>query len=395
MPFYSSSERPLKYGINPHQKPARLVGAGQKGLPISVLNGNPGYINFMDALNSWQLVKELKDVLGVPAAASFKHVSPAGAAVGIPLSEPLKKAYFTGKSELSLLASAYARARGADRMSSFGDWAALSDEVDVSTAELISKEVSDGVIAPGYEPLALEILKKKRGGKYNVVAIDPDYVPPPDERKEVFGVAFEQRRNDAVCDARLFQNVVTKNSEVPAGALRDLIIATVAVKYTQSNSVCLALGGQMIGVGAGQQSRVHCVRLASSKADTWWLRQHPSVLGLRFKKGIGRPDRDNAIDQYLRDDLTLAERKDWEGSFEVIPERLSADEKNRWRASLSGVSLSSDAFFPFRDNIDRACQSGVRYVVQPGGSLRDADVVSACDEYGMVMAFSGLRLFHH
>lgn len=386
-------EHPLKYGTNPHQKPARLL--SESGLPVQVLNGNPGYINFLDAFNSWQLVRELKDSLGLPAAASFKHVSPAGAAVGLPLSDVLRKAYFTGDQELSPLACAYARARGADRMSSFGDWAALSDVVDVATANLIAKEVSDGVIAPGYEPEALEILKRKRGGKYNVVSIDPSYSPQDLERKEVFGVTFEQKRNDAVCDNRILRNIVTADKELPESAVRDLIIATIAVKYTQSNSVCFALNGQVIGCGAGQQSRVHCVRLAASKADLWWLRQHPTVLGLRFRKGIGRPDRDNAIDLYLRDDVTVAELREWGRCFEVVPERLSAQEKREWLSKLGGVALSSDAFFPFRDNIDRAYQSGVKFVVQPGGSLRDADVIGACNEYGMVMAFSGVRLFHH
>lgn len=389
-----SNEIVLRYGCNPHQKPARVY-VEEGPLPIRVLNGAPGYINLLDALNGWQLVRELKQALGLPAAASFKHVSPAGAAVGIPLSDTLKKAYFVEDLELSPLAVAYARARGADRMSSFGDWIALSDPIDVPTAHLIRREVSDGVIAPGCDPEALGILRRKRGGKYTVVQIDPDYEPPEMEMRQVFGITFEQRRNDARIGDEMLQNVVTRNKEIPDSARRDLIVALVALKYVQSNSVCLALDGQVIGAGAGQQSRVHCVRLAASKADTWYLRQHPAVLGLQFREGLGRPERDNAIDVYLRDDLTPAEQAAWEKAFAVVPQRLSREEKRAWLDGLKGVSLASDAFFPFRDNIDRARQSGVQYIVEPGGSLRDDDVIAACDEYGMVMAFSGVRLFHH
>lgn len=389
-----SDEITLRYGCNPHQKPARVYVKTGK-LPIRVLNGSPGYINLLDALNGWQLVRELKAALGLPAATSFKHVSPAGAAVGVPLSDVLKKAYFVEDLDLSPLAVAYARARGADRMSSFGDWIALSDPIDVPTAHLIRREVSDGVIAPGCEPEALDILRRKRNGRYTVVEIDPDYEPPEMESREVFGITFEQRRNDAHIGDAMLQNVVTRNKDIPDSARRDLIVALIALKYVQSNSVCLALDGQVIGVGAGQQSRVHCVRLAASKADTWYLRQHPAVLGLRFRDGLGRPERDNAIDVYLRDDLTPAEQAAWETAFAVVPRRLTPQEKRAWLDGLKGVSLASDAFFPFRDNIDRARQSGVQYIVEPGGSVRDADVIAACDEYGMVMAFSGVRLFHH
>ena len=384
----------LRYGCNPHQKPARVY-AKTGALPLKVLNGAPGYINLLDALNAWQLVRELKQALGLPAAASFKHVSPAGAAVGTPLSDTLKKAYFVEDLDLSPLATAYARARGADRMSSFGDWIALSDPLDAPTAKLIRREVSDGVIVPGCDPEALEILRQKRNGKYTVVQIDPDYEPAELETRDVFGVTFEQRRNDARISDDMLKNVVTRDEEIPAAAHRDLIVALVALKYIQSNSVCLALDGQVVGVGAGQQSRVHCVRLAASKADVWYLRQHPTVLGLKFKAGLPRPERDNAIDVYLRDDLTPAEERAWEEAFEVAPKRLSRQEKRAWLDGLKGVALASDAFFPFRDNIDRARQSGVRYIVEPGGSVRDDTVIAACDEYGMVMAFSGVRLFHH
>ncbi len=388
------NEITLRYGCNPHQKPARVY-VKEGTLPIQVLNGAPGYINLLDALNGWQLVRELKQALGLPAAASFKHVSPAGAAVGIPLSDVLKKAYFVEDLELSPLAVAYARARGADRMSSFGDWIALSDPIDVPTARLIRREVSDGVIAPGCDPEALDILRRKRNGKYTVIQIDPAYEPPEMETREVFGITFEQRRNDVHIGAEMLQNIVTRNKDMPDAARRDLIVALIALKYVQSNSVCLALDGQVIGAGAGQQSRVHCVRLAASKADTWYLRQHPAVLGLQFREGLGRPERDNAIDVYLRDDLTPAEQAAWEEAFEVVPQRLTPQEKRAWLDGLKGVSLASDAFFPFRDNIDRAKQSGVQYIVEPGGSVRDDDVIAACDEYGMVMAFSGVRLFHH
>lgn len=384
----------LRYGTNPHQRPARAyVEEGE--LPFEVLNGAPGYINMLDALNSWQLVRELRQALDMPAAASFKHVSPAGAAVGLPLGDALRKSYFVEGMDLSPLAAAYARARGADRMSSFGDWVALSDEVDVSTANLIRREVSDGVIAPAYDPQALEILSQKRGGRYVVLQIDPGFEPEPMEVRELFGVMLEQRRNDAVISAEMLENVVTDEKRLPESAVRDLLVAQVALKYIQSNSICLAIDGQVIGAGAGQQSRIHCTRLAASKAETWHLRQHPAVLGLAFKEGLSRPERNNAIDQYLRDDLTPAEERYWKQAFDVVPERLSAEEKREWLDGLSGVSLASDAFFPFRDCIDRASQTGVQYVVQPGGSVRDDVVIEACDEYGMVMAFSGVRLFHH
>jgi phosphoribosylaminoimidazolecarboxamide formyltransferase/IMP cyclohydrolase len=390
----SEREVELRYGCNPHQKPARVY-AKSGTLPFEVLNGAPGYINMLDALNAWQLVKELRQALDLPAAASFKHVSPAGAAVGIPLSDALKKAYFVEDLALSPLAAAYARARGADRLSSFGDWIALSDEVDVSTAELIRREVSDGVIAPAYAPEALEILRQKKGGRYAVIEMDRDYEPQEMEAREVFGIVLEQRRNDAVISADMLGNVVTRNKEMPEAAIRDLLVAQVALKYIQSNSVCLAVDGQVIGAGAGQQSRIHCTRLAASKADIWYLRQHPAMLGLKFREDLPRPERDNAIDLYLRDDLTPAEERYWAEAFEVVPRRLSAREKREWLDGLTGVSLASDAFFPFRDSIDRASQSGVRYVVQPGGSLRDDVVIKACDEYGMVMACTGVRLFHH
>ncbi len=390
----SDNKIKLRYGFNPHQKPARAyVKAG--ALPFKVLNGAPGYINLLDALNSWQLVRELKQASGLPAAASFKHVSPAGAAVGVPLNGTLSKIYFVEGLELSPLAAAYARARGADRMSSFGDWVALSDEVDVPTANLIRREVSDGVIAPAYAPDALDILRQKRGGRYTVIKIAPDYEPEELETRQVFGVMLEQRRNDARVGFDMLQNVVTRNKEMPDVAKRDMLVALVALKYTQSNSICLALDGQIIGAGAGQQSRIHCTRLAASKADDWYLRQHPAVLGLKFREGLSRPERDNAIDQYLRDDLTGVAEKIWQEAFEEIPHRLSPQEKREWLDSLNGVSLASDAFFPFRDSIERAKQSGVQYVVQSGGALRDDAVIEACDEYGMAMAFSGVRLFHH
>ncbi|MGI6208781.1 MAG: phosphoribosylaminoimidazolecarboxamide formyltransferase [Anaerolineae bacterium] len=384
----------LRYGMNPHQTPARVF-VDEGALPIEVLNGRPGYINLLDALNSWQLVRELRQVLGLPAAASFKHVSPAGAAVGVPLSEELRKAYFVGEGELSPLATAYARARGADRMSSFGDWAALSDTVDVPTARLLSREVSDGVIAPGYEPEALEILRGKKGGGYAVIQIDPEYEPPQQETRQVFGVRFEQRRNDALPTAETFREIVTRRKDLPDGALRDMIVSFITLKYTQSNSVCLAKDGQIIGNGAGQQSRVHCTRLAAHKADLWWLRQHPAVLGLKFRQGLGRPERDNAIDQFLLDDLIPVEERVWRQNFTQVPERLTPDEKRAWIAKLRGVTLGSDAFIPFPDTINRAAQSGVEYIMQPGGSVRDEDVIAACDEYGMVMVYTGVRLFHH
>jgi phosphoribosylaminoimidazolecarboxamide formyltransferase/IMP cyclohydrolase len=383
----------LRYGINPHQAPARVFAAG--GLPFEVLNGAPGYINLLDALNAWQLVRELRQVLGLPAAASFKHVSPAGAAIGLPLSETLRRAYFVGDSaELSPLANAYARARGADRVCSYGDWVALSDPVDVATAQLLRREVSDGVIAPAYEPEALAILNAKKGGRYTVLQIDPSFEPPELETREVFGVTFEQRRSSIVPGPELLKNVVTRR-ELPDHARRDLLIGLITVKYTQSNSVCLVADGQVIGNGAGQQSRIHCTRLAADKADTWRLRQHPATLGLPFRKGLDRVDRDNAIDQFLRDDLTPAEEAVWQQCFSAVPPRLSPSERRAWLDGPHAAALASDAFIPFRDNIDRAHASGVEFVVQPGGAQRDPDVIAACDEYGMAMACSGLRLFQH
>jgi phosphoribosylaminoimidazolecarboxamide formyltransferase/IMP cyclohydrolase len=365
-------------------------------LPITVLNGSPGYINLLDALNSWQLVSELKSALHLPAAASFKHVSPAGAAVATPLSEILKKAYFVDDLELSPLATAYARARGADRLCSFGDWIALSNAVDGSTARLIAREVSDGVIAPAYEPAALDILKNKKQGKYAVVQMDPSYEPSSaQEIREVFGVRLEQHRHDRMVTPADFTNIVTANKDLPESAIRDLIVAWITLKYTQSNSVCFVADGQAIGVGAGQQSRVHCVRLAGQKADLWFLRQHPSVLGLPFKPSIKRPDRDNAIDQFLRDDVTPNEKADWGGVFAHIPRQLTPDEKREWLSKMESITLGSDAFFPFRDSIDRAAVSGVKYVLEPGGSTRDDSVIQAANEYGMTMIFSGVRLFHH
>jgi len=364
-------------------------------LPFSVLNGSVGYINLLDALNSWQLVRELKAALGLPAAASFKHVSPAGAAVGVPLSEPLKRAYFVDDIELSPLATAYARARGADRVSSFGDWVALSDTVDVPTARLLRREVSNGIVAPGYESEALDILRQKQQGNYVIVQIDPEYEPEEMERRQVFGVTLEQKRNDIRLGPEVLKNVVTRNQHLPEPAKRDLLVALIALKYTQSNSVCVAVDGQVIGMGAGQQSRIHCTRLAASKADTWYLRQHPAVLGLRFREGIRRPERDNAIDGYLRDDLAPAEREVWQKEFRDVPRRLTPDEKRTWLDGTRDVSLGSDGYIPFRDTIDRAAMSGVRYVAQPGGSVRDEEVIAACDTYGIAMAMTGLRLFHH
>ncbi len=381
----SNSEILLKYGCNPYQKPARIYTSADK-LPFRILNGTPGYINFMDAFNSWQLVKELKQVTGLPAAASFKHVSPAGAAVGVPLSDELKKAYFVEDIELSPVASAYARARGADRMSSFGDWVAISDTVDLAAAKILSTSVSDGIIAPDYTPEALDILKKKKKGAYCIIEMDPYYQPESIERREIYGITFEQNRNDIIPDI---------NKDIPEDAKRDLLISMVTLKYTQSNSVCFALDGQAIGIGAGQQSRIHCTRLAASKADIWFLRQHPAVLNLQFKDGIAPPNRDNVIDQFLRDDITPMEIKEWADFLQKIPERLTKEEKNKWLSNLKGVSLGSDAFFPFRDNIDRAAESGVKYIVQPGGSIRDDIVIKACNQYEMTMSFSGIRLFHH
>jgi len=388
-------ELSLRYGTNPNQVPARVHMQGGNDLPITVLAGSPGYINLLDALNAWQLVRELKQTIGQPAAASFKHVSPSGAAVAVPLSELLKNIYFVNDMELSPLATAYARARGVDRMSSFGDFIALSDTVDISTAKLISREVSDGVIAPAYEPEALEILKKKKQGKYAVIQIDPGYEPQATETRQVFGVSMEQRRNDRPVTREDFAKVVTQGKDLPQSAVRDMFIAWITLKFSQSNSVCYVLDGQTIGVGAGQQSRVHCARLAGSKADLWWLRQHPSVLALPFKAGIKRPDRDNAIDQFLQPGLTDAEKQNWTNVFSRIPEQLTNEERRAWLDGLTDVVLGSDAFFPFRDSIDRAAKSGVKYVLQAGGSNRDEDVIAACDEYGMTMVFSGLRLFHH
>ena len=389
----------LKYGCNPNQKPARIYMADGSELPVRILNGRPGYINFLDALNSWQLVKELREALGMPAAASFKHVSPTSAAVGLPLSETLKKACFVDDvpdPDASPLACAYARARGTDRMSSFGDWAALSDVCDVKTAELLKREVSDGVIAPGYEPEALEILKSKRQGKYNVIEIDPAYVPDPVERKQVFGVTFEQGRNSFRIDRDLLNNLVTKNRSLPDSAARDLIISLITLKYTQSNSVCYAYDGQAIGVGAGQQSRIHCTRLAGSKADTWFLRQSEKALSLPFRPELGRPDRDNVIDGYLnQNEEDVCADGNWQKYFTERPEPFPKEEQRAYLNGITGVSLGSDAFFPFFDSIERAHLSGVSYIAQPGGSIRDDLVIACCDRYDMVMAFTGMRLFHH
>jgi len=389
------TELELKYGCNPNQKPSRIfVENGE--LPIKVLNGKPGYINFLDAFNGWQLVCELKRATGLPAATSFKHVSPAGAAVGLPLDDTMRKIYFVGNQELSPLACAYARARGADRMSSFGDWISLSDVCDKSTALLIKPEVSDGVIAPGYTDEALEILKAKKKGNYNIVEIDPAYKPEPIERKQVFGITFEQGRNEFVIDEKLLENIVTENKELPQSAKIDLIVALIVLKYTQSNSVCYAKGGQAIGIGAGQQSRIHCTRLAGQKADNWLLRQHPRVLELPFVEKIGRADRDNTIDVFISDepDEVIAEGR-WQKFFTEKPVPLTREEKRAWLDQQTGVALGSDAFFPFGDNIERAHRSGVSYVAQPGGSIRDDNVIETCNLYNMVMAFTGMRLFHH
>ena len=388
-------ELELKYGCNPNQKPAR--GFMKQGeLPIRVLNGRPGYINLLDALNGWQLVRELKKATGLPAATSFKHVSPAGAAVGLPLTETLEKVYFTGGAELSPLACAYVRARGADRMSSFGDWISLSDVCDESTARTIQHEVSDGVLAPGYTDAALEILKQKRKGGYNIVAIDADYVPAPVETKEVFGVTFEQGRNEVEINAEMLSNIVTQRKDLPEEAKRDLLITLITLKYTQSNSVCYAEGGQTIGVGAGQQSRIHCTRLAGNKADIWHLRAHPKVLSLQFVDGLSRPDKDNAIDVYISEDYddVLADGV-WQRIFRVRPDVLTAEEKREYLSGINGVSLGSDAFFPFSDNIQRAYKSGVRYIAETGGSVRDDLVIAEADRLGITMAFTGCRLFHH
>ena len=389
----------LKYGCNPNQKPAKIYMHDGSELPLQVLSGRPGYINFLDALNSYQLVKELKEALGLPAVTSFKHVSPTSAAVGIPLSDKLKKACFVadikGLDE-SPLACAYARARGTDRLCSFGDYVAMSDICDVTTAKMIKREVSDGVIAPGYEPEALEILKTKRGGNYNIVQIDPDYVPDPQEHKQVYGVTFEQGRNNFKINRELLENLVTANKELPDDAARDLIVALITLKYTQSNSVCFAVDGQAIGVGAGQQSRIHCTRLAGSKADTWFLRQADKVLNLPFKKGLGRPERDNVIDGYInQNEEDVCADGNWQKYFSEQPEPFTKEEQAAYLATCKDVALGSDAFFPFSDNIERAYRSGVKYIAEPGGSIRDDDVIATADKYGMVMAFTGMRLFHH
>ena len=389
-------ELELKYGCNPNQKPSRIFMENGE-LPIEVLNGKPGYINFMDAFNGWQLVKEMKKATGLPAAASFKHVSPAGAAVGLELSDTLKKIYWVDDlGKLSPLACAYARARGADRMSSYGDFIALSDVVDVPTASMIQREVSDGVIAPGYEQEALEILKTKRKGTYNIIKIDPDYTPDPIERKQVYGITFEQGRNELVINDELFANIVTENKNLPESARIDLAIALIALKYTQSNSVAYACGGQAIGIGAGQQSRIHCTRLAGQKADNWYLRQSPQVLGLEFVDTIRRADRDNAIDLYIGDEYmdVLADGA-WQNIFKKKPDVFTKEEKREWLSTMKGVSLGSDAFFPFGDNIERAHRSGVEFIAQPGGSIRDDNVIETCNKYGITMAFTGIRLFHH
>lgn len=391
------NEMQLKYGCNPNQKPSRIFMEDGSDLPIQVLSGRPGYINLLDALNGWQLVSELKAVSGLPAATSFKHVSPAGAAVGLPLTDTLRKIYWVDDVKtFSPLSCAYARARGADRMSSFGDFIALSDVCDVPTARLIKREVSDGVIAPGYEPRALELLRQKKNGAYCVLQIDPTYKPAPLERKQVYGITFEQGRNELKIDENFFSNIVTQNKDLPDQAKMDLAIAMITLKYTQSNSVCYVKDGQAIGIGAGQQSRIHCTRLAGSKADNWWLRQSPQVLNLPFKDKISRPDRDNAIDLYIGDEyMDLLADGVWENTFSEKPAVFTVEEKRAWLNKLTGVALGSDAFFPFGDNIERAFKSGVQYVAEPGGSVRDDNVIAACDKHNMVMAFTGLRLFHH
>ena len=391
-----SNELMLKYGCNPNQKPSRIFMKDGSALPITVLNGKPGYINFLDAINSWQLVKELKEATGLPAAASFKHVSPAGAAVAIPMSDTLKKIYFVDDLELSPIATAYARARGADRMSSYGDFVALSDTCDAQTATLLAREVSDGVIAPGYTQEALEILKTKRKGNYNVIQIDEAYQPAPIEHKDVYGITFEQGRNEIKINEEMIQNIVSENKELPQEAKRDLLIALITLKYTQSNSVCYAKDGQAIGIGAGQQSRIHCTRLAGNKADIWFLRQHPKVMNLPFKADIRRPDRDNTIDVYISDDdMDVLADGTWELFFTEKPERLTREEKRAWLDQQTGVSLGSDAFFPFGDNIERAHRSGVSYIAEAGGSIRDDHVIDTCNKYGICLAFTGVRLFHH
>ena len=393
------NEFELKYGCNPNQKPSRIFMKDGSELPITVLNGRPGYINFLDAFNSWQLVKELKEALGLPAATSFKHVSPTSAAVGLPLNDALKKACFVDGFEgldESPLACAYVRARGTDRLCSFGDWVALSDVCDVTTAKLLAREVSDGIIAPGYEPEALEILKSKRKGGYNIVQIDPDYKPAPIETKDVYGITFEQGRNEFKIGEHLLENVVTANKDMPESAKRDLIVALITLKYTQSNSVCYAIDGQAIGVGAGQQSRIHCTRLAGTKADTWMLRQHPKTLALPFLPTLGRPERDNVIDSYINgNDEDVCAEGIWQNYFTAQPEHITAEERTEWVANFAEVALGSDAFFPFADNIKRARKSSVKYIAEPGGSIRDDLVIAQADEYGMAMSFTGMRLFHH
>ena len=391
------TELELKYGCNPNQKPAKIYMKTGAALPVEVLNGRPGYINFLDALNAWQLVRELREAAGLPAAASFKHVSPAGAAVGLPLSDTDRAVCFVdGAAELSPIACAYIRARGADRLCSYGDWAALSEVCDAATARYLKSEVSDGIIAPGYIPEALDILRSKKGGGYNVVRIDPDYVPDPVETKDVFGVTFQQGRNNVKLDETLLQNLVSENKTLPEGAKRDLLVSLITLKYTQSNSVCYVKDGQAIGVGAGQQSRIHCTRLAGTKADNWYLRQSPRALALRFVEGIRRADRDNAIDVYLSDEYedVLADGV-WQGIFKEKPPVFTGEEKRAWIATQSGVALGSDAFFPFGDNVERARKSGVQYIAEPGGSIRDDHVIATADKYGMVLAFTGARLFHH
>ncbi|MCI8841585.1 MAG: phosphoribosylaminoimidazolecarboxamide formyltransferase [Oscillibacter sp.] len=391
------NELELKYGCNPNQKPSRIFMKDGGDLPLTVLNGKPGYINFLDALNSWQLARELKQAAGLPSAASFKHVSPAGAAVGLPLSETDRKLYFVDPgADLSPIACAYIRARGADRLCSYGDWAALSDVCDAATAQYLKAEVSDGIIAPGYTAEALEILKCKKKGGYNVVQIDPDYTPAPQEYKDVFGVTFQQGRNEYKIDASLLSGIVTKSHVLPDAVKTDMMVALITLKYTQSNSVCYVKDGQAIGVGAGQQSRIHCTRLAGAKADNWWLRQHPQVLALPFLENIRRPDRDNAIDVYLSDEWEdLLADGEWQRVFQARPQPLTAEEKKAWIARQSGVTCGSDAFFPFGDNVERARKSGVEYIVQPGGSIRDDHVIQTADKYGMTMCFTGMRLFHH
>ncbi len=393
-PMSENTELLLRYGMNPHQKEAKLSNGGRP-LPIKVLNGEPGFINLLDALNAFQLVRELRLATGLPAAASFKHVSPAGAAVYAPMSDTLKKAYFVEGLDLSPLATAYARARGADRMSSFGDAAALSDEVDASTAQLLKREVSDLVVAPSYSEEALAMLKAKKGGKYLILQIDPDYVPDEIETRTLFGLTMQQQRNNGVLDGTSFEKIVTKNKELTEEAKRDMLVALITLKYTQSNSICYTQGGQTIGIGAGQQSRIHCTRLAGDKADRWYLRQHPIALGMKFREGLARAEQNNAIDLWLEEELTPVEQATWEKAFAEVPPRLTREQKREWLSGLQGVAYGSDAFLPFRDNLDRASRSGVKYVVQAGSSMRDEEVVQAADEYDMVMCYSGVRLFHH